>query len=289
MFTFYLRVDVIGAVAGPDTPELSEKSEPSVKIAYLGGNRAPTGRPTGRHSEEPTDPGACTPHRSSSPPPVLAFGEPDDRLLRGIQYAAASELYRWRLWNTGSSAIADDDDLGCCAAVYSINVAKHTCAFSRCAALEVCQKFPKRSVFKFRMENGACRRSPEAAVSNPACGRDPARPSGPFTTPCFTSAVLIRKRQPTEAALLQRRNASGFGITGVQTPGAVGAAMDFQTAFAAREGLQLIFDAVKRMRRAPGKAHDLAAGFAPWRRIDAKMSRPDLGCFVHVTLTAGNR
>jgi hypothetical protein len=62
------------------------------------------------------------------------------------------------------------------------------------------------------------------------------------------------------------------------------------TAFAAREGLQLIVDAVKRMRRAPGKAHDLAARFAPWRRIDAKMSRPDPGCeFVHVTLTAGNR
>jgi hypothetical protein len=40
MFTFYLRFDVTGAVAGPDTQELSEKSEPSVKIAYPGGNRA---------------------------------------------------------------------------------------------------------------------------------------------------------------------------------------------------------------------------------------------------------
>jgi hypothetical protein len=32
----------------------------------------------------------------------LAVGEPDDRLLRGIQYAAASRLNHWRLWNTGS-------------------------------------------------------------------------------------------------------------------------------------------------------------------------------------------
>jgi len=29
---------------------------------------------------------------------------------RGIQYAAAFLLYHWRLWNTGSSAFADDDD-----------------------------------------------------------------------------------------------------------------------------------------------------------------------------------
>jgi hypothetical protein len=27
----------------------------------------------------------------------------------GIQYAAASRFYHWRLWNTGSSAFADDD------------------------------------------------------------------------------------------------------------------------------------------------------------------------------------
>jgi len=32
--------------------------------------------------------------RSSCPPPGLAFGKPDDRLQRGIQYAAA---YRFRL------------------------------------------------------------------------------------------------------------------------------------------------------------------------------------------------
>jgi hypothetical protein len=61
-------------------------------------------------------------------------------------------------------------------------------------------------------------------------------------------------------------------------PGTVGAAVDFLTAFAASEGLQLVFEAVKRMRRAPGKAHDLTAGFAPWRRIDAKMARLNFGC-----------
>jgi len=30
--------------------------------------------------------------------------------MRGIQYAAASRFNYWRLWNTGSSAFADDDD-----------------------------------------------------------------------------------------------------------------------------------------------------------------------------------
>ena len=39
-----------------------------------------------------------------APPPGLAFGEPDDRLRRGIQYAAAYRLNLRRLWNTGSSA-----------------------------------------------------------------------------------------------------------------------------------------------------------------------------------------
>jgi hypothetical protein len=32
--------------------------------------------------------------QSSYPPPGLAFGEPDDRLRPGIQYAAASRFYR---------------------------------------------------------------------------------------------------------------------------------------------------------------------------------------------------
>jgi hypothetical protein len=31
--------------------------------------------------------------------------------MRGIQYAAASRINRWRLWNTGSPAFAGDDDL----------------------------------------------------------------------------------------------------------------------------------------------------------------------------------
>src|SRR6478736_1852678 len=39
-----------------------------------------------------------------APPPGLAFGEPDDRLRRGIQYAAAYRLNLRRLWNTGASA-----------------------------------------------------------------------------------------------------------------------------------------------------------------------------------------
>jgi hypothetical protein len=41
---------------------------------------------------------------------VSPFGEPDDRLRRGIQYAAASRLNHRRLWNTGSPAFAGDDE-----------------------------------------------------------------------------------------------------------------------------------------------------------------------------------
>jgi hypothetical protein len=37
---------------------------------------------------------------------VSPFGEPDDRLLRGIQYAAASRFRRRHLWKTGSPAFA---------------------------------------------------------------------------------------------------------------------------------------------------------------------------------------
>src|SRR6266436_8042506 len=40
--------------------------------------------------------------RCHAPPPGLAFGEPDDRLQRGIQYAETSRLNHNRLWNTGS-------------------------------------------------------------------------------------------------------------------------------------------------------------------------------------------
>jgi hypothetical protein len=72
-------------------------------------------------------------------------------------------------------------------------------------------------------------------------------------------------------------------------PGAVSASVDFLTAFAAREGLQFVFEAVKRMGRAPGKTHDLSAGFASWWKIDAKMSRLDLGCeFIHVTFASAH-
>src|ERR1700704_2134496 len=39
-----------------------------------------------------------------APPPGLAFGEPDDRLQRGIQYAAASRFPSLPRWNTGSPA-----------------------------------------------------------------------------------------------------------------------------------------------------------------------------------------
>jgi hypothetical protein len=36
------------------------------------------------------------------------------RLERGIQYAAASRLNRWRLWNTGSPGPKPGDDSGGC-------------------------------------------------------------------------------------------------------------------------------------------------------------------------------
>jgi hypothetical protein len=41
--------------------------------------------------------------QTSCPATGLAFGEPDDRLRRGIQYAAACRLAHTCLWNTGSS------------------------------------------------------------------------------------------------------------------------------------------------------------------------------------------
>jgi hypothetical protein len=37
------------------------------------------------------------------------------RLDRAIQYAAASRVEHWRLWNTGSPAFAEDDNGECCA------------------------------------------------------------------------------------------------------------------------------------------------------------------------------
>src|SRR5664279_4714152 len=40
--------------------------------------------------------------------------------MRGIQYAAASRINRWRLWNTGSSAFADDDGCGFCGGVPTV-------------------------------------------------------------------------------------------------------------------------------------------------------------------------
>src|SRR6266705_5252804 len=51
----------------------------------------------------------CSAKNHHTPPPGLAFGEPDDRLQRGIQYAAASRFHRSRLWNTGSPCQAGDD------------------------------------------------------------------------------------------------------------------------------------------------------------------------------------
>jgi hypothetical protein len=44
--------------------------------------------------------------RCHAPSPGLAFGEPDDRLLQGIQYAAAPRFKHKRLGNTGSSGQA---------------------------------------------------------------------------------------------------------------------------------------------------------------------------------------
>ena len=49
----------------------------------------------------------------SSPATGSAEWPPDDRLRRGIQYAAASRFCHWRLWNTGSPAFAGDDNWMC--------------------------------------------------------------------------------------------------------------------------------------------------------------------------------
>jgi hypothetical protein len=62
------------------------------------------------HSERNGLPRRCSKKSRHTPPPGLAFGEPDDRLQRGIQYAATFRFHHWRLWNTGSPA--GDDNLG---------------------------------------------------------------------------------------------------------------------------------------------------------------------------------
>ena len=49
------------------------------------------------------------PARPSYPSPGLAIGSPDDRLQRGVQYAAASQFDHERLLNTGSPVFAGDD------------------------------------------------------------------------------------------------------------------------------------------------------------------------------------
>src|SRR5438034_6159713 len=59
--------------------------------------------PTGRHDLR------SSAKNRHTPPPGLAFGEPDDRLQRDIQYAAASRFHHSRLWNTGSPGQAGDD------------------------------------------------------------------------------------------------------------------------------------------------------------------------------------
>jgi 5-formyltetrahydrofolate cyclo-ligase len=54
--------------------------------------------------------GVCRfPRVRHTPSPGLAIGSPDDRLQRGVQYAAASQFDHERLLNTGSPAFAGDD------------------------------------------------------------------------------------------------------------------------------------------------------------------------------------
>jgi hypothetical protein len=56
-------------------------------------------------------------YRSAQRPSYSANGSrecaPDDRLRRGIQYAAVYRFYHCCLWNTGSPACAGDDDWIC--------------------------------------------------------------------------------------------------------------------------------------------------------------------------------
>ena len=48
-------------------------------------------------------------HQRHSPPPGLAFGEPDDRLRQGIRYAAASPLNHYCLGVLDRPVEPDDD------------------------------------------------------------------------------------------------------------------------------------------------------------------------------------
>jgi hypothetical protein len=71
------------------------------------------------HQVEPGDDGwGCGASRRSTtnrhpPPPGLAFGEPDDRLRRGIQYSAAFRLNHERLGLLGRPVKPGDDGRAC--------------------------------------------------------------------------------------------------------------------------------------------------------------------------------
>src|SRR6266849_2501784 len=49
-----------------------------------------------------------------APPPGLAFGEPDDRLQRGIQHAAAVRFHHKHSGILGRPVNPGDDDCECC-------------------------------------------------------------------------------------------------------------------------------------------------------------------------------
>jgi hypothetical protein len=62
---------------------------------------------------------------------------------RGIQYAAAFRFHHQRLWNTGSSAFADDDGY------------RHASALPRQEAPELCKKLPPKEGAARPLNKGA--------------------------------------------------------------------------------------------------------------------------------------
>jgi hypothetical protein len=89
----------------PNTRPLSRDADRARAVAKAFASRK-TGRRESRVPVAPIGAMWCIRHSGAKSAAQTRRHTPRKR---GIQYAAASRFHRWRLWNTGSSAFADDD------------------------------------------------------------------------------------------------------------------------------------------------------------------------------------
>jgi hypothetical protein len=101
--------------------------------------------------------------RASCPANGSAEWPPDDRLRRGIQYAAAYRFNHRRLWNTGSRAFAGDDDGRRCARNHQNTPSRSRGPIARVLS----DRFPQKE----RAGNAGCALHPRSRVQN--CAKEP--------------------------------------------------------------------------------------------------------------------